>query len=560
MRRMKLEDGDLLLDRVYRWERERGDVVWMVQPLAGGQVREYTWKQAVDEALRMAAYLKAQGFEPGSSIAILSKNCAHFILSELAIWMAGHRSVALYPTLNAETVRYILEHSEAKLLFVGKLDTWGEMKRGVPDGLPQVGYSLSPKGDYPIWEDLVSKTEPIEGRPRREASETALLMYTSGTTGRSKGVEHTFGSISFAAKGFDRAVGFRSDDRALSYLPLAHAFERAAVEAVSLRIGAQIYFAESLETFAADLRRARPTVFHSVPRLWLKFQLGVFHKLPERRLKLLLKIPIVSGIIKKKILVGLGLDATRMAVSGSAPIPAELIRWYRSLGLELLEGYAMSENFSYSHLTRPGRVTPGLVGTPLEDVEVRLSPEGEILVKSEATMKGYFKEPQLTAEAFTEDGFLRTGDRGEIDSDGSLRITGRVKELFKTSKGKYVAPAPIENLLNADSHVEQSCVTGHGQPQPHALILLSEELRAQVAKGEDKEEVERALAELLDGVNAQINQHEQLELLVVVKDPWVIENGFLTPTMKVKRSVIEERYGPEVEGWYASKKRVIWQT
>jgi len=193
-------------------------------------------------------------------------------------------------------------------------------------------------------------------------------------------------------------------------------------------------------------------------------------------------------------------------------------------------------------------------------VEVKLSDQGEVLVKSPANMRGYHKEPEMTAESFTEDGFLKTGDRGEIDDHGRLRITGRVKELFKTSKGKYVAPAPIENMLNSDNHLEQSCVTGSGQPQPFALVMLSEDLRGKVDSPEVRAEVDALLARLRDGVNAKIPAYEALEFLAVVKEPWLIENGFLTPTMKIKRHVIEERYGPLIDAWYGSKKPVVWES
>src|SRR5690606_24909900 len=208
-----------------------------------------------------------------------------------------------------------------------------------------------------------------------------------------------------------------------------------------------VFFSESIGAFVHDMQRARPTLFISVPRLWLKFQHGVFAKVPEKRLSLLLKIPILSHFVKKKVLRGLGLDACRFAGSGSAPIPEELLTWYHDLGLELLEGYGMSENFCYSHISAPGRARVGYVGEPYPEVEQRINELGEIEVKSPGNMLGYFKAPEKTAETITPDGFLKTGDIGEIDAEGRLKITGRVKDLFKTSKGKYVAPAPIENRL-----------------------------------------------------------------------------------------------------------------
>ena len=336
-------------------------------------------------------------------------------------------------------------------------------------------------------------------------------------------------------------------------------FERGAIEGVSLYKGAQVFFAESLDTFVSDLQRARPTLFHSVPRLWLKFQLGVFSKLPPGRLALLLKLPIIGNLVRKKVLEGLGLAETRLAVSGSAPIPAELINWYRSLGLELLEGYAMSENFCYSHFTRPGEVRAGWVGRPVRGAEVRLSDEGEILVKSPCNMLGYYKQPELTLESFTPDGYLKTGDRGEIDDQGILRITGRVKELFKTSKGKYVAPAPIENIINVDDAVELSCVTGAGYPAPFALVQLNETLQAKYNDPAMRAQVEPQLQRLLERVNKEVAHHEKLAFFAVVADPWTIENKRLTPTMKIKRSVIEASYEGALDNWYAQQTTLVWE-
>ncbi len=556
---MEIEKSDLMLERAYHWEKERANEIYMTQPMGGGEVREYTWKKTLDEARRMAAYIGSLDIPDNSQIAILSKNCAHFIMTDLAIWMAGHVSVALYPTLTADTVSYILEHSEAKLLFVGKLDTWDEMKPGVPEDLPCVSYPLSPKNDYPTWDDLITKHEPITDSPVRDVDDSAIIVYTSGSTGQPKGVVHAFRQLSVAQKGFGELIGFKLNDRCLSYLPLAHVFERAAVETASLYNGHQVFFAESLDTFVQDLQRARPTVFHSVPRLWLKFQLGVFRKMPQEKLAKLIKIPLLGRIIKKKVLRGLGLAECRMAVSGSAPIPPELIQWYNDLGLELLEGYGMSENFCYSHFTQPGSIKPGYVGQPVLGVKVKLSDAGELLIKSPCNMTSYFKQPELTKEAFTEDGYLKTGDRGEIDEKGTLRITGRVKELFKTSKGKYVAPAPIENLINASQRVEISCVAGAGFTKPHGLVLLDEGLRAKIDDADIKKQVEEALGDLLAKVNEEVETFERLQFFAVVKDVWQIDNGFLTPTMKIKRDVIEQAYAGSLDEWYDSNKTVIWQ-
>ncbi len=549
----------MTLDDAYHWESTTPDRIWLTQPIGDGKVETYTWAQAMDQVRRMAAHLQSIGLEPGSHIGLISKNCAHFILADLAIWMAGHVSVALYPTLNADTIEYILDHSESKLLFVGKLDGWSEIQKGIPKSMPCIALPLSPPTDYETWDSITAKTEPLQGNPKVKSEDPAIIVYTSGSTGRPKGVMHSFGAIAASVEGAESIFHATPADRMLSYLPLAHVFERFCVETQSLRSGMQLFFAESLDTFLVDLNRAQPTIFVSVPRLWLKFQLGVFRKMPPEKLARLIRIPLLNRVIKKKILTGLGLQNVRLAASGSAPIPPDLIQWYRDLGLELLEGYGMSEDFAYSHATIPGKGRVGYVGSPMPGVKVKISDEGEILIKSPGNMMGYYKQPEMTAECYTEDGFFKTGDRGERDEEGRLRITGRVKELFKTSKGKYVAPAPIENLLNNHSEVELCCVTGSGNPQPYALILPAEELRPKLKDPAERGRFESELTKLLDSVNKEVEAFERLQFLVVVKDPWIIENGFLTPTMKIKRSKIEDTYTPMSEGWYTAGKRVVWE-
>ncbi len=552
----------LILDHVYEHEASKADRIYLTQPIGGGAVIDYTWAQVMDQARRMATHLQGRGLPRGARVAILSKNCAHFFMAELAIWMGGYTTVAIFPTETADTVRFVLEHSDASLLFVGKLDLWEQQRTGVPAGLPCIAFPLAPDTDLDRWDTIVASTPPIAGKPERSADELAMLIYTSGSTGQPKGVMTDFGALSRAAEGVvndTRARTGPDDNRMLSYLPLAHSFERSWVEASSLVDGRmQVFFAESAETFLKDLQRARPTLFISVPRLWLKFQQGVFAKMAPAKLDRLLSIPLLGRLVARKILKGLGLDSVRQCGSGSAPLPPDLIRWYRRLGLRLFEGYGMTEDSSYSHGSNEAHSEPGWVGVPMPGVETRLSPEGEILIKSPGQFSGYFKQPELTAASFTEDGFFRTGDLGERRPDGLLRITGRAKEQFKTSKGKYVAPAPIENRLNAHHMVELSIVSGVGQPAAYALVVLAEELRPRCSEPAVREQVGRELAGLLDEVNRKAPDYEQLRMIVIAAEPWSIENGCLTPTMKIKRSRIEATFAERVDSWYDSGQRVHW--
>lgn len=551
-----------LLECAIHWEATAPDRVWLTQPMGGvnSKIKTWTWSEAVGEARRVASYLKGLDLPERSNVALCSKNCAYWLIADLAIWMAGHVSVPIFPTLTAEIVAYIIEHSEAKLLFVGKLDpVWNNMKTGVPSGLETVAFPLAPTNKHEQWDDIVAGHSPLMDIAECPSDDTATIIYTSGSTGRPKGVMISFEAMYCGGRGGCEMTNSNAKDRMLSYLPLAHSYERNAVQAHSLYSGLQLYFAETLDTFLNDLRRARPTLFVSVPRLWLKFQLGIFEKLPPNKLDRILKIPILRSLVKKKILKQLGLDKVRLALSGAAPIPKEVIEWYRRLGLELLEGYAMTENFAYSHCSQPDCALPGYVGRTAPGVEHRISDDGEILVKSPCNMKGYFKLPELNKTIFTEDGFFHTGDIGELDEMGRLKITGRAKELFKTSKGNYVAPAPIENLLLSNPIVETCYVTGAGYHQPHGVVVLSESANRMALKG-GKNTLDERLTELLCDVNKALLPFEQLAFLAITDDIWSAENGFLTPTQKIKRQVLNATYGPLAERWYGMNKPIIWQS
>ena len=554
----------LALQRLYHWESNAPDRVVLTQPMSGGVVRDFTWRELMNQVRRMAAHLQqVHGIAPGDRVALLSKNTAHWLMSDFAIWLAGGVSVPLYPTLAPATIRQILEHSGAKLLFVGKLDGWEGMKPGIPEGLPCISHPLSPEDArqaYPGWDALCAATAPLAGQPLRDGDELATIMYTSGTTGTPKGVMHSFATFAWGVQsGLKRLPMVDQDSRMLSYLPLAHVAERTLVEHGMLALGMHIFFAESLDTFTTDLQRARPTAFFSVPRLWVKFQQGVHAKMPPAKLQRLLKIPLLRGIVKKKILAALGLDRCQFAAGGAAPMPPDLLRWYAGLGLDIIEVYGMTENCGISHATLPDRPRPGTVGLPYDGVESRLDPaSGEIQMKAPCLMLGYYREPALTQDSFTADGWLHTGDKGELDTEGNLRITGRVKDLFKTSKGKYVAPAPIEDRLVMHTAIEACCVTGANLDQPLALLMLNAEAGAKAATPHGRAELEASLGAHLATVNATLDPHEHLDCLVVTTEAWTVDNDLVTPTFKVKRNRLEALYSGRYEGWAGSGRVVVW--
>lgn len=250
----------------------------------------------------------------------------------------------------------------------------------------------------------------------------------------------------------------------------------------------------------------------------------------------------------------------QLGETGAAPLPQDIVEWYRALGLELLDCYGQSENFAVSHASRPDAVRVGYVGSPVIGVQCRIASNGEIEVKSPGQMLGYYKLPEKTAEEMTADGFFKTGDRGEIDERDRLRITGRVKDLFKTSKGKYVAPLPIEQSLGNHPKLEAVCVAGTGQPQPFALLLLAADTHKELqTKPASRELLSADFSSLLERINGTLDDHEKMSYLVVVKDNWTMDNGFLTPTMKIKRNVIEDRYLPQAERWQQARQTVIWE-
>ncbi|MBL4578609.1 MAG: AMP-binding protein, partial [Flavobacteriales bacterium] len=312
------------LEMLYKWESEIPDNVFLSQPIDGVS-KEWTWKETAAEARKMAAVLKGMDLEPNSKIGIISKNCAHWIINDLAIMMAGHVSIPLYPNLNAQSVRQIMEHSEAKILFVGKLDGWASIKSGVPEGVRCITYPFYSEAGYETWDDLTEGVEPIAENIVRAPEDMYTIIYTSGTTGMPKGVIHKFHNISFAASNAIGEIGLGNKDRFFSYLPLCHIAEKLLVEMGSIYSGGKVNFAESLDTFAANLAAASPTVFLGVPRIWTKFQQGVLGKLPQAKLDKLLGIPILGGLIKKKVRKGLGLNEAQHIFTGAAPTPASLI-------------------------------------------------------------------------------------------------------------------------------------------------------------------------------------------------------------------------------------------
>ncbi len=512
--------------------------------------RSYTWREVDEQARRIAAGLLAQGYAPGDRVAILAKNCAEWFIVDLAIIMAGLVSVPIYTTAAEDTIRYVMEHSESKAVFLGKLDDTAPAEKGIPAGVLRIAMPYPSATSDEHWNDWLQRYPPLLQLASPAPESLFTLVYTSGSTGTPKGVVVTH--LNMAASAFHTRLraDARPGDRAISYLPLAHIAERAVVEHSSFGQDIEVFFVESLETFADDLRHARPSGFVSVPRLWTRFQAQILAKMPDARLQFLLRLPLLGRLVAARIRRAMGLDQARLFGSGTAPIAPALLEWYYRIGIPVSEGWGMTETSGLACSNQPFRHDwTGTIGRPLDCVQMRLSEEGEILIRGDSVFGAYYKSPDVTAAAFV-DGWFRTGDLGEQRADGAWRIIGRLKEQFKTAKGKYVSPVPIESELSACPLLEQVCVMGSGRRQPLALVVL--------APGQaNRNAADAALRSLLERVNAGLESHEKLDCILVCPEHWTTENGLLTPTLKLKRDRIEAMYAERVEA-LVSGEGVVW--
>ena len=545
--------------KFYKWEKETPNKVFLKQPF-GSKWESWTWAEVGDKARRIANALLALDLPPKSHIGLVSKNCREWIVADLAIMMAGYVSVPFFPTLTGKQLEVVLDLGDVKALFVGKVEDWDGMKTGISPNMPIISFPHY-EGNSEIdrgqkWEDLLLKHERLEETAVISMDDLWTIVFTSGTTGTPKGVMLDYKILDNASIPIESTnplkIDLNGNNRFFSYLPLNHIAERLVVEVCVFSYGGEIYFTESLENFAKNLQDAKPTIFLGVPRIYTKFQQAILAKMPQARLNTLLKIPIVSKIIKKKLRTALGLNAAKIWVSGAAPLPESLKLWYAKIGIYISNGYGMTENCAIFTLLEAGVNKSGSVGKPQIGAEIKIDEEtGEILNSGKYVMRGYYKNPEKTAEVF-QDGWLKTGDQGYVDDDGFLYITGRIKDTFKTSKGKYIVPGPIEWALGANQDIEQICLVGLGCPQPMALINVSA-----LGLQKDAKELEQSLTETLNSVNSDLPNYQKVAKIIVLKEAWSVDNGCLTPTLKIKRNVINNNYQSSLDTWYQDEARII---
>jgi long-chain acyl-CoA synthetase len=549
-----------IIEYFYKWEAETPDKEFLRQPF-GDQWTVMSYGEAGQEARKIASALKAKGLEEGDHVGIYSKNCMHWVLADLAIMMAGLVSVPYYASLPKNQLKEVIELSDIKALFIGRLDKWGDRDEAISDQLQVIRFPHYDGDPEPNvgenWADLLASNVALEENFIPDLDSNWTIKFTSGTTGTPKGVMHTHRNPALIISD-ERKVNWvglfnMREKKFFSFLPLNHVGERMAVEVPAITMGGSISFAQNLASFANNIRDAQPSMLFAVPRIWTKFYQGVTAQIPEKKLDFYLKIPIVSTIVKKKLRTAMGLRDVEIAATGAAITPAFIKEFFRKLDIQLIEAYGMTETCG-SITNTPDPDSPSdSVGRAVPGAEIRIDEETEeIMMRTPYMMAGYYKKPDKTAEVL-KDGWLHSGDCGEIDERGFLKVTGRLKDAFKTSKGSFVTPNPLEEAISKNEFVEQVCVVGLGITQPIALVNLGE-----TAKDRSEAEISDSLVNTVKSLNATRAKFEHVSTVVIQNEPWTDQNGFLTPTMKVKRAELDKSFGRRYLDWHESSDNVIW--
>jgi len=558
-----MESSNKFKFNFYKWEKKLKDKPFLRQPF-GDKWEEYTWGETGQMARKLATGLKTLGLPPKSHIGLMSKNCREWIIADLAIYMAGYISVPFFPTLNSEELQSLLHFGDVSALFMGKVNAWDEIKKGIPEDMPLIAFphykDCSEITEGHKWFDFINKFEPQREDFYPDRSDVWTIIFTSGTTGTPKGVVLDYQTNEkteclTTPEYNPLRVDFNGKNSFFSYLPLNHIAERIVVEFTCFRYGGNISFTESVEKFAQNLGSVQPTVFFGVPRIYTKFQMGILSKFPQEKLNKLLSIPVVSSLLKMVLKKKLGLSKAKAIVTGAAPMQESQRVWYRNLGVKITNGYGMTENCAIC-TQLPGEITdkPGSVGKAQPEVDIKVDSEtGEILMRGPYVMKGYYNDPETTNNTI-KNGWLYTGDRGRIDDEGNLYITGRVKDAFKTTTGEFVEPGKIEALFGDVTEFEQICVVGFGIASPILLAVSSEG-----ANSIDNDTLKQQLSNKMKSVNKDLASHRKISTIVIMKEAWTPENGLCTPTLKIKRVKINEKFMSKYNQWHENIEAVIWE-
>ena len=573
---------DTITHRLLRQAVEKPSTI-AYQAKVDGRWQPTTWRVFVDQIRTAARALIALGLPRGGKVAILGFNRPEWVILDHAAMMAGGACAGIYTTCSADEVHYIVHHSEAYVVLVEDAAQLAKVTARRAD-LPHLHHVVLMGGATPgqgalSWDELLERAAgaseaDLDARIAAiEDADLATLIYTSGTTGPPKGVMLSHENLAWTSRTLIAVAGSRVEDVSLSYLPLSHIAEQMATIHMPATAGSTVYFAESLEKIADNLKDCRPTVFFGVPRIWEKFHAVLAQKLGEvtgvkKRLvdwarkvctevnahrdrnepiprALAVQYAVVHKLVIGKLKTALGFDRASVLISGAAPIAQDVLAFFASLDLPIREIYGQSEDTGPTSYNLPGKTKLGSVGPPLPGLEVKIAGDGEILVRGPNVFLGYYKEPEATAEAL-KDGWLCSGDLGAFDKDGFLTITGRKKEIIITAGGKNIAPKNIEAAIKESPLVGEAVVIGDRRKFLTVLVTI-DETAAKLPAGE----LRSAIQVQIDEVNKSLARVEQVKKFAILPKPFGIDTGELTPTLKIKRKVVAQMYAREIEAMYS---------
>ncbi len=568
-----------------------------------GAYKPLSWKQLKTMVRDFGSFMLARGIDRGDKVAIFSPNRYEWWIADLATLSAGGVDVPVYSTNSAEEAFYILEHSRCRMCFAGGKEQLEKILE-ISDRLPMLETVVSFDSNGTESPGIVQFQEALsEGRQAERydslekrlkstgENDLATIIYTSGTTGPPKGVMLSHKNfVSNVNQIMTDFAGLLSpEDLFLSFLPLSHALERTAGFYLPIKMGATVAFAESFHTIQENLQETKPSIIVSVPRLYEKIHAGIKSKVKsaaltrralfnwamkcaaqnlacvcagkDRKGLFALRYRVAERLIFSRLKAALGMERLKFAVSGGGPLSVPDAEFFLGMGIVILEGFGLTETSPVTHVNRPGSIKPGSVGTPLVDTEVRIDSDGQLLIRGPQVMLGYYRDDEATKSVFTEDGFLKTGDIGTIDEEGRLTITGRIKEIIITSGGKNISPQNMENSLKVSRFIEQASIIGDKRRYLTTLIVPSfEELEKwafangiETASKERLVKDERVRAfygtEIADCLKG-FSRSEQIREFRLLPDEWTQQTGELTPTLKLKRRVIEKKYAETIEEMY----------
>ena len=599
-------DGDTIPAMFWNAVRERGDTVWL-RTKDLGIWRSWSWAQVGEAVSEVAGGLLSLGFAPGDTASILSNTVVEWVLSDLAVLSCRGVANGIYPTDAPAQVHYLCEDSRTSILFVEndeQLDKALEVRAQLP-GLKKI-VVFDMKGLRDLDDPGVISLDALRalGRTYNTAhpgelqqlvqacrpEDLAILVYTSGTTGKPKGAMHTHAGLTVTVRGYNTLIARSEADECMCFLPLCHIAERMGGEYFSLYTGAKLNFVENPDTVPENVREIAPTVFTAVPRVWEKFYSGVMIALKEgtrlqqgvyawgigvgqRIAERVLAGQPVPASLKAQFRVArwlaldnvrklIGIHRARFLVTGAAPISPELVKWYLALGVPMLEVWGMTETCGASTGVPVDRIKPGSIGPAASFNQVRIdAATGEIQVKGPNVFAGYLNQPEKTAETFTADGWLRTGDVGSVDGDGFFRITDRMKDIIITAGGKNITPSELENELKFSPYVTDAVVIGDQKPYLTVIIMIDQENVEKYAQDHDvpfsnyasltrAPEVQALIQSVIDEVNKKFARVEQIKRFFLLDTQLTAEDEELTPTMKLKRKLVQTKYAPQIEAMY----------